>query len=268
MALAQINGIQLGYDEYGSGDPVLFLSGTGTPGRVWRTHQVPALTQAGFRVITMDNRGIPPSDTRADFVLADMVADTAGLIVRLGIGPCRVVGFSMGAMIAQELLVAHPELVTQAVLMATRGRTDELSAAASEAELELFDSGIKLPPSYEAVTNVLRGFSPVTLRNERLVRDWLDVFELYPLSLTASRSQLAADLIPDRRPAYRTVETECLVLAYADDLMTPPHLVREVAESLPRASYREIPDCGHYGHLENPSAVNSAILEFFRGAPA
>lgn len=267
MPIKTINGIRLSFDEYGSGDPVVLIAGTGAPGRVWRTHQVPALTRAGFRAITVDNRGVPPTDLCEEgFTLGDMVADTAGLIDALGVGPCRVVGFSMGAIVVQELLLARPDLVGQAVLMATRGRTDALSAAASAAELDLCDRGVKLPPQYEAVVSVTRGFSRRTLSDEQVVRDWLDIFEMSPVSSSLSRSQLAADLIPNRLESLRRIRTACLVLGFGDDLMAPPHLAREVADHIPGSTYREIPECGHYGQIEQPAAVNSAIIDFFRGA--
>ncbi|QFG21412.1 alpha/beta fold hydrolase [Actinomadura sp. WMMB 499] len=264
MPISVVNGIHLSYEEHGTGDPVVLIAGTGALGRVWRAHQVPALNRAGFRAITLDNRGVPPSDVCAEgFTLADMVADVAGLVEHLGAVPCRIVGASMGAIIAQELALARPDLVTQAVLMATRGRTDALSGAVADAELELFDSGTALPPRYEAMFQVLRGFSRRTLRDEQAVRDWLDLFELSPLSASLSRSQLAVDRLPDRLEDYRRIDAECLVLGFADDLVTPPHLGREVAARIPRGSYREIPGCGHHGHLEDPVAVNAAIIEFF-----
>jgi pimeloyl-ACP methyl ester carboxylesterase len=268
MPTRMINGIRLNYDEYGTGDPVVLIAGTGAPGRTWRAHQVPALTRAGFRTITVDNRGVPPTDTCDEgFTLDDMVADTVGLIESLEIGPCRIVGFSMGAMVVQETLLARPDLAKQAVLMATRGRTDALSGAESAAELELFDLGVKLPSRYEAVTQVMRGFSRRTLRDERAVRDWLDIFEMSPIISSLSRSQLALDMIPDRLESYRRIAVECLVLSFEDDLMAPPHLAREVADHIPGSTYREIAACGHYGHVERPGEVNAAIIGFFRGDP-
>ena len=62
MPIATLNGIRLNYDVTGEGPLVLLIMGTGSPGRVWRTYQVPALVKAGFRVATVDNRGIAPSD--------------------------------------------------------------------------------------------------------------------------------------------------------------------------------------------------------------
>jgi pimeloyl-ACP methyl ester carboxylesterase len=267
MSVVRINGINLSYDEYGSGEPVLLVTGTGAPGRVWKTHQVPALKAAGYRPITIDNRGIPPTDTGPEgFTLDDMVADTAGLIEFLGIGPCRIVGFSLGAMIVQELIVARPGLVRQAVLMATRGRSDALATAMSDAEIEMCERGVKLPARYAAVVQAMQNLSPRTLGNQERLRDWLDILELSPLDLSAVPGQLGLEKIPDRLGAYRAIRCPCLVIGFQDDLIARPELCRELAEHVPGSRYQEIAGCGHYGYLEEPDAVNSAILDFFRDA--
>ncbi|EFP39956.1 hypothetical protein TMHG_03575, partial [Mycobacterium tuberculosis SUMu008] len=116
--------INLAYDDNGTGDPVVFIAGRGGAGRTWHPHQVPAFLAAGYRCITFDNRGIGATENAEGFTTQTMVADTAALIETLDIAPARVVGVSMGAFIAQELMVVAPELVSSAVLMATRGRLD------------------------------------------------------------------------------------------------------------------------------------------------
>lgn len=104
-----------------------------------------------------------------------MVADTAALIETLDIAPARVVGVSMGAFIAQELMVVAPELVSSAVLMATRGRLDRARQFFNKAEAELYDSGVQLPPTYDARARLLENFSRKTLNDDvavwRLDRD-------------------------------------------------------------------------------------------------
>jgi pimeloyl-ACP methyl ester carboxylesterase len=265
MPSVRVNGIRLHYEDYGSGPPVVMVTGTGAPGRIWRTHQVPALRAAGLRVLTVDNRGIAPSDTGpAGFTLDDMAADVAELIEHLGIGPCRVVGFSLGAMIVQELLVSRPGLVERAVLMATAGRTDTFTAAMAAAEIELCDSGAKVPPRYAAVVSAVQNLSPQTLNDGDRLRDWLDVFELSSVDLAAIRPQLGLQVIADRLAAYRSIACRCLVIGFGDDLITRPHLSREVAEAIPGARYLQIAGCGHYGYLERPAEVNAAIVDFLR----
>ncbi|MFJ2833637.1 alpha/beta fold hydrolase [Streptomyces sp. NPDC087263] len=268
MPVVRINGSRLNYEEHGTGDPVVMVTGTGAPGRMWRTHQVPALKAAGFKVITVDNRGIPPSDPCPEgFTLDDMVADIAGLIDHLGAGPCRVVGFSLGGIVVQELLLARPELVRSAVLMASSGRADTFATAQAVAEMDLADSGVKLPPRYAAYVNALQSLSPQTLGDEEQLRDWLDIFEYSAIDLASVRGQLGLQLIPNRLPAYRNIRCPCLVVSFEHDQTVRPQLTREVAGSIPGAVHTEIPGCGHYGYLEQPALVNAAIVGFFT-APA
>ncbi|WP_158881416.1 alpha/beta fold hydrolase [Amycolatopsis anabasis] len=266
MPFCQVNGIKLSYDDTGSGEPVVLVMGTAASGRVWQLHQVPALVGAGYRAISFDNRGIAPTDECPEgFTIGDLVADTAGLIEHLGLGPCRLVGTSMGAQVVQELALARPDLVTQAVLMATRGRQDAMRAAMRDAESELRNGDFNVPAKYEAVVQAVHNLSPATLNDDAKVRDWLDIFELSPTAWTpGARAQLALDLGASRLDAYRAITVPCLVIGFADDMRLPAYLAREVADAIPSARYLELADCGHYGYLERPEAVNEAILTFFR----
>jgi pimeloyl-ACP methyl ester carboxylesterase len=266
MPIAHVNGITLGYEVYGSGEPVVLIMGSGARGRMWTLHQVPALTMAGYQAITVDNRGVPPADKGPEpFTIDDMVADTAGLIEFLGIGPCRIVGFSMGGVIVQELLLAYPELTTQAVLMASRGRTDVLRYALVTGTSELQRSGVTLPPKYAAAVRAMQYLSPKTLNDEQRVRDWLEIFEVSPEDSAISRSQLGLDMIGNRLEEYRKIRSQCLVIGFQDDLVAAPYLCREISTVIPDCRYLEIPGCGHYGYLEEPDKVNSAIIDFFDG---
>jgi pimeloyl-ACP methyl ester carboxylesterase len=266
VPIAAVNGISLHFDDYGSGEPVILITGSGGRGRLWTPHQVPALTAAGYRVITIDNRGVPPTDMCLDqqFTVDDLVADTAALIRHVGAAPCRVVGFSLGGIIVSELLLARPELVSRAVLMATRGRPSVLQRAMAQAESELLASGIELPSRYAAVMQALHYLSPRTQQDDQRVRDWLDIFELSPMDAAINRAQRNLDLIDDRLEDYRKITTPCLVLAFQDDLIAPPSLGREVADRIPGCRYEEIAGCGHYGYLEEPATVNKRIIDFFR----
>ncbi|WP_255280913.1 alpha/beta fold hydrolase [Actinomadura madurae] len=119
MPFVKSNGIRLSYRRSGHGEPVLLIMGSSAAGHVWSMHQTPALNRAGYETITFDNRGVPPSDApEGDYTLAEMVADTAGLIEALDLGPCHLAGASLGAMIAQELALGRPDLVRSAVLIA------------------------------------------------------------------------------------------------------------------------------------------------------
>ncbi|MFJ6017553.1 alpha/beta fold hydrolase [Streptomyces sp. NPDC092952] len=265
MAWASVNGIRIHHESQGAGEPVLMVMGSGSRGRVWDLHQVPALTAAGYRVITFDHRGVPPTDECADgFTLDDMVADTAALVEHLGIGPCLAVGTSLGAQILQELMLARPELISRAVLMATRARTDTLRRALSATEIDLHDSGLRLPPRYAAVIQAIQNLSPRTLADGEQIQDWLDLFEVSAPTRPGGRVHMGFSAMPDRTRAYRAIDRPCQVIAFGDDMITPPHLGEEVADAIPGARFELIQGCGHYGYLEDPKQVNKTLIEFLR----
>ncbi|ASR04136.1 MULTISPECIES: alpha/beta fold hydrolase [Gordonia] len=262
---ARVNGIDISYSVAGSGPLVVMVMGTGSPGRVWKANQEPALVKAGYTVVTFDNRGIAPSSECAEgFSLDDMVADTAALIEHLGRGPAIVVGTSLGARITQELALARPDVVKAAVLIATYGRNTPLQEAISAGERALYDNKIKLPPEYEAAITAHLNLSPHTLDDDRSARDWLDIISFSPQTITPGvRAQLELhNKESDRLSAYRNITRPTLVVGFADDRTLPPKLAREVAEAIPGAEYVQIERAGHFGYLEQPAEVNRVLVDF------
>ncbi|GHF54444.1 thioesterase CepJ [Amycolatopsis bartoniae] len=265
MLMTTEYGVRLSYHDRGDGPAVLLLTGTGAPSSVWDLHQVPALRAAGFRVISLDNRGIPPSDEGADgFTVGDLVADVAALIGHLGVAPCRVVGTSMGAYVAQELALARPDLLEAVVLMAACGRSSLVQRVLAQGEAELIERGTELPAGYAAAVRALHNLSPATLADDDLTADWLDLFTATEKWGPGVRAQLLLSALPDRLGAYRAIEVPCHVVSFEHDLVAPPAAGRELAAAIPGATHRTIPGCGHFGYLEHPDAVNRELLGFLR----
>jgi pimeloyl-ACP methyl ester carboxylesterase len=264
MAVIMVNGVTVNYTEHGSGEPVLMVMGTGSPGHVWELHQVPALVAAGYRCITFDNPGLTPGRGAPAPTIDEVVAVMAGLIRCLCGGKARLVGTSMGAHAVQELLVSHPDLAAGAVLMATRGRTDSFRTALAAAEAELYTGPAQPPARYLAVVKALQALSPRTLDDEAGVRGWLDVLEMFPVPLEVLRAQSRLEIMENRLEAYRRIRARCMIIAFADDLLTPPHLNREVADAIESSRYELVERCGHYGYLERPDAVNALLIDFLR----
>ncbi|MGH3166842.1 MAG: alpha/beta fold hydrolase [Trebonia sp.] len=263
MPYLAANGIRLSYRRPGNGKAVLLISGMGSPGHVWNIHQVPALLRAGYAPVTFENRGIAPSGApRGKYSIEDLVEDTKGLIEALNLAPCRVVGTSLGAMIAQELAIRYPHLLQCAVLLATRARADAARHAQVAADRALAESGFELPAEYLAASAMAQMLSPVTANDDAALSGWLEALSLSSNGSNAASGQVWVDTTTDRRQALRAISVPCRVIAYSDDFITPPHLAAEVADAIPDCDYIEIPDCGHLGNLEQPEQTNIAIIEF------
>jgi pimeloyl-ACP methyl ester carboxylesterase len=128
MPIIHTNGIDLYYEERGSGDPLLLIMGITAPGSVWEKHV--AYWEKDFRCIMGDNRGVGLSDKPAGpYTTAQMADDYAGLLDALQIQKVRVVGCSMGSTIAQQLALRHPKKVHSLVLMCPWARCDNTAKA-------------------------------------------------------------------------------------------------------------------------------------------
>jgi pimeloyl-ACP methyl ester carboxylesterase len=131
--------------------------------------QVTDLAAAGHTVITFDNRGCGRSEAPpAPYSVTGMAADTAALIEHLGLGPCDVIGYSLGGYIAQELAVARADLVRRLVLLAGAGPAPAYAVARARAAVDLARALDPLPPSFD-VADLLLSLHPMAqLQNERL----------------------------------------------------------------------------------------------------
>lgn len=88
--------INLYYEDYGNGKPVVLIHGWPLSGRSWE-YQVPALIDAGFRVITYDRRGFgQSSQPYSGYDYDTLAADLHQLIEHLDLYDTTLVGFSMG----------------------------------------------------------------------------------------------------------------------------------------------------------------------------
>jgi pimeloyl-ACP methyl ester carboxylesterase len=258
-----VRGLQLAYEEYGAGPPVLLIPPAATPAGVWAMHQIPAIVAAGYRVIAADSRGTPPSSVPiAPFRLADLTDDAACLITELGLAPCLIVGASLGAMAGQELALSRPDLVRAAALLGTRCRTDFIRGRFARAYADQVRRG-EPPSDLDAVMLVMQMFSSATLADDRRAADWLALFQVFSARGVGSAMQYEATLIPDRTEALHQVQRPCLVVGFSEDAVTPPALGREVASAIPGCRYVELEGCGHFGFLERPEPVNAALIDFF-----
>jgi 3-oxoadipate enol-lactonase len=105
---AELPGVELNYERAGAGEPLLLIQGMSANHMAWG-RPFSSLLEQSFEVISFDNRGMGlSSPVTEQFTIAEMAADTVGLLDALELESAHVLGISMGGMIAQELALAHP----------------------------------------------------------------------------------------------------------------------------------------------------------------
>jgi pimeloyl-ACP methyl ester carboxylesterase len=113
MSRVDAGGVGIEYEVTGDGRPVVLLHGFPDSGRLWR-HQVPALAQAGFRVIVPDLRGYGRSDKPEDVAAYSMMflaGDVLAILAAEQIDRAHIVGHDWGAALAWGLASLVPDRV-------------------------------------------------------------------------------------------------------------------------------------------------------------
>jgi len=113
-----VNGIDLYYERWGEGPPLLFFNGSGTSLATTKMMLDPYAER--FDLLVHDQRGLGQTGVSpGPYEMADYAADGAALLDHVGWDSCRVVGVSFGGMVAQEFAVTYPERVERLALVCT-----------------------------------------------------------------------------------------------------------------------------------------------------
>ncbi|HEU4760623.1 MAG TPA: alpha/beta fold hydrolase [Dehalococcoidia bacterium] len=255
------NGIQLNYREAGQGPTVLLVHGFTGNLRNWAL-QIPVLTRE-FRTVSLDLRGHGHSDKPTgpeDYAVTLMAEDVYQLVRALDLSPCYLIGHSMGGMIAQHLILAHPEpfqalvLVDTAAEMPDGMRTQErarLMEIAREQGMEaVFEEQLKMNPLSGQLRQQYPGFLD-TWRQQFLLTS-REAY-LYCAQGMATRKPLL-----DKLPA---IEVPTLIVCGENDqpFVGPSHRMHE---RIPGSELAIIAGAGHTPQMEKTAEFNRVLMGF------
>ena len=274
MAQLQSNGLTIEYDTFGDrgADPMLLIMGLSMQMTAWSPDFCEALAARGHYVVRFDNRDIglstkfdgvrAPGRLRylmhhvfhtslgAPYSLADMAADTAGVLDALDIDAAHVVGASMGGMIAQLLTVAYPERVKSLTsLMSTSGKRG-LPRAQAELVKHMFanrprtsDTAVML--DHTVATAMMLG-SPGYPRSEQEWRELISASihrSFYPQGFIRQMAAIVAD--GSRVERLRTIKTPTLVIHGREDPLVPVECGIDTARHISGSRLEIIEGMGH-----------------------
>lgn len=242
----------------GGSPPVLLLHGLGATGQSWRM-QIPALQEAGYRILAPDARGFGESTyPGGGMSVAQMAADMVSLIQQLGTTPIHVVGISMGGTLAIQLALDHKPLVDKLVLVNTfaRLRPEGLSGWVYFAFRLVLVHTLGIPTQAKAVTQRI---FPHADQEELRQQLYDQILQADPHAYRAAMRALMRFNVQARLGEIRA---PTLVITGENDTTVPPKNQRILAESIPNAKQVVIPHAGHGVIADHPQAFNRALLEF------
>ena len=135
-----VDGLGFNLAEGGDGPPVLLLHGFPDSWQLWR-HQLPALAEAGHRVLAPDLRGFGKTDTPAtvaDYRLRTMLADVVGLLDAVGAQQAAVVGHDWGAALAWRVAMSAPDRVSRLVAISVGHPLARVAAGMAQRRLSWY----------------------------------------------------------------------------------------------------------------------------------
>jgi pimeloyl-ACP methyl ester carboxylesterase len=251
-------GLELAYDEAGSGLPLLLVHGWPHDRTMWAGQLGGLATYA--RVLAPDLRGAGGSSVRGPYTIDQYADDLVAFLDSLGLARAVVCGLSMGGYIAFSMLRRHRDRIRGLILADTRASADTDEARASRSRLIALieQEGMAVLAARQLPSMVGRSTlerqSPLAETVRRMMASVPSEGAIGALRAMAER--------PDSTPLLRTIDLPTLVVGGAEDGITPPDVLRAMSAAIPNSRIEILEHGGHLSPLERPAAFNHVVTEF------
>lgn len=262
MPLAHLGEISLHYKDHGRGEVVLGIMGFALDQRFWAA-QIPAVT-ASHRFVTFDNRGVGRSSGPPPTSIEEMSEDALALLDYLEVDKAVVFGASMGGVVAQRLVLDHPDRVSAAIFAITWARPIEFMRRQHDVARRLLRSNVGLDVFTDA--NLLFLFSPEFFEVggemiDRLLRSMDAPGGPAPPTAELLLGQIDAFDKHDVLADLASLECPVLVVGARHDMLVPGFAAEEIAAAIPGAEL-EMFDSSHGVMIEEMDPFNQRIQRF------
>ena len=264
----RVGDIDTAYKILGDGNRTMVLiTGLGATMDMWSPYLLNNLTTGpnDYRVIIFDNRGAGESTIGTkEFSINQFVNDTVGLLDALSIEKTDILGWSMGAFIAQELAAMNPDRVDDLILYAS-------SCGGPDA----------VPPTPE----VIETFSNTSLSPEQLTQEsislmfptqWFEANPNYLNYFPIPTESVSPEVMGMQTKALENWSGNCqilgditsptLAIVGTDDFFTPAENSVTIVEKIPGAWLVQIRDAGHGLMYQYPETFTTIVETFLNGS--
>jgi 3-oxoadipate enol-lactonase len=251
-------GLELAYDEAGSGTPLLLVHGWPHDRTMW-AGQLGGLAPYA-RVLAPDLRGVGGSTLSGPYTMDQYADDLVAFLDALGIAQAVVCGLSMGGYIAFSMLRRHRDRVRALILADTRATADTDEVRANRARLIALIEQEGMPALAARQLQPTLGRSTLERQPELVEAVRRTMASVSPEGAIGALRAMAER--PDSTPLLGTIDVPTLVVGGAEDGITPPDVLRDMAASIPSSHVEILEQSGHLSPLERPAAFNHVVSEF------
>jgi pimeloyl-ACP methyl ester carboxylesterase len=259
--------IDLAYDDFGEGRPVVLLHGYPFNRSMWKP-QVEGLGQR-YRIITPDLRGLGeskvtngPSTTPPTTppTMDEMAQDVAALLEHLKIDSFVVGGLSMGGYVTLAFYKLFPQRIAALILADTRAGadTDEGRRNREEQALKILSEGMD---------SVTKDFPGKVLTAETMMSN-PDLVARVRLMISTTNPRGAANALrgmavrSDQTDLLPSITVPTLIIVGSDDQLTPPKEAEGMRADIASSRLAVIEGAAHVSNMERPTEFNNCIAEF------
>lgn len=242
-----LNGVEMYFQTYGEGEPLLLLHGGGGAGVNWKLIFDFDNPPAGYRLVVPDLRGHGRStNPTGAFTFRQIAADVLALLDHLGIERTKAIGMSMGAKTLLHVATMQPQRAEAMVLVSAAPHFPEETRALMRAAAAA--------PHSESEWAMMRRWH---LRGDEQIR-----------SLWGMASQFVADRedMSFTQPRLGAIRARTLVVHGDRDPLYPVTLAMELHAGIAGSHLWVVPNGGHgpiFGEMAAPFALTA--LAFLNG---
>jgi pimeloyl-ACP methyl ester carboxylesterase len=262
MSIALVRGIEMAYEDVGSGPPVVLLHGYPFNRSMWR-EQADALS-TNYRVIIPDLRGHGETSATQEeepATIAEMAQDVAALLDELEIKRVILGGLSMGGYVALAFYRRFGLQRVRALILAdTRSQADTPEARRNrEVQAEKI-----LKQGMSSITDdfLKKVLTPTTLSEQP------EIVERVRRMIVTTNPQGAAAALrgmavrPDQTDFLPEIIAPTLIIVGREDQLTPPVDAEMMHREIRGSQLEIIEGASHLSNLERPEEFNRALKHF------
>lgn len=260
MPQLNIRGVQLYYDDKGSGQPIVFVHGHPFNHTMWK-YQIAHFSKE-YRLIMPDLRGYGRTEVTPGRVMLDeMALDILHLLDTLQIDQAVLCGLSMGGQIVLDFYRLFPHKVKALIIVDSdaRGETPETYRQRMQKAATILEVGMK----QHTDDTIHEYIAPASMKNTPV---YTHLYEM--MSTTSAEGAAAAHKGRGQRrdhlPILSDIQVPSLIVVGEEDFFTPQPIARLMSDAIPDAQLAVIPGAGHLPNMEKPEEFNTIVYSFLK----